>query len=147
MRQWDWRSSSAFSVAGRFADDEVRAAEQLKASDSGAYLARHLAEVPVLVLPCIEVEGDGRLTDENQADTWGSIMPAAWNYMLAAHTRGLGVAWTSLTTRVNDEIRAIVGYPATVYHATLLPTAYYTGSTFKPAKRIPLDDVIHVDTW
>ncbi len=146
-RQWDWLASSPYSVASQFADDEVRSAQQLRTSDSGAYLARHLAEVPVLVLPCIAVEGDGEIDNESQADVWGSIMPAAWNYMLAAHTRGLGVAWTSLTTRVNDEIRAIVGYPQNVYHAALLPTAYYTGSTFKPAKRIPLDEIIHVDTW
>jgi len=66
----------------------------------------------------------------NQADTWGSIMAAAWSYMLAAHTRGLGVAWTSLSTMVSDEmlstmvsdeIRALVGYPDNVCHACLMP--------------------------
>ncbi|UMB69740.1 nitroreductase family protein [Mycobacterium paraterrae] len=146
-RQWDWLASSPYAVAGRFADDPARAPEQRKASDGGAYLAEHLADVPALVLPCIEVEGDTALPLADQADTWGSIMPAAWNFMLAAHTRGLGTAWTSLTTRVNDEIRAIVGYPDNVYHATLLPVAYYTGTTFRPGKRVPLDDIVHIDAW
>jgi nitroreductase len=146
-RQWDWLAAGPFSVAARFADDPTRAPGQAKTADSGAYLAEHLAEVPILVLPCIEVEGDGPPTAADQADTWGSIMPAAWNYMLAAHTRGLGTAWTSLTTRVNDEIRTIVGYPDNVYHATLIPTAYFIGEGFTPGKRQPLDDVLHVDTW
>jgi nitroreductase len=101
----------------------------------------------MLVLPCIEVEGDGQITPSNQADTWGSIMPAAWSYMLAARTRGLGTAWTSLSTSVEPEIRSVVGYPDNVYHASLIPTAYYTGESFKPGKRQPLDDVLHLDTW
>jgi len=47
----------------------------------------------------------------------------------------------------DDEMRAILGLPDTVYHATTIPTAYYTGTTFRPAKRIPLDDVVHFDRW
>ncbi|OJZ71994.1 nitroreductase [Mycobacterium paraffinicum] len=146
-RQWNWLASTPYSVGGRFSDDPTRAPQQARAADSGAYLADHLAEVPVLVLPCIEVEGDGQFTPANQADTWGSIMPAAWSYMLAARTRGLGTAWTSLSTSAEPDIRAVIGYPDNVYHAALIPTAYYTGETFKPGKRQPLDDVLHLDTW
>jgi hypothetical protein len=29
----------------------------------------------------------------------------------------------------------------------LIPTAYYTGDTFRPAARRPLADVLHVDRW
>jgi nitroreductase len=145
--QWNWLASTPYSVGGRFADDPIRAPQQARAADSGAYLADHLAEVPVLVLPCIEVEGDGQITPSNQADTWGSIMPAAWSYMLAARTRGLGTAWTSLSTSAEPDIRAVIGYPDSVYHAALIPTAYYTGETFKPGKRQPLDDVLHLDSW
>ncbi|WP_123028648.1 nitroreductase family protein [Mycolicibacterium stellerae] len=146
-RQWDWLASTPYAVGVRFADDPTRAPQQSRAADSGAYLAEHLAEVPVLVLPCIEVEGDGQITPSNQADTWGSIMPAAWSFMLAARTRGLGTAWTSLSTSVEPEIRSVIGYPDNVYHASLIPTAYYTGETFKPGTRQPLDDVLHLDTW
>ena len=28
-----------------------------------------------------------------------------------------------------------------------LVTAYYTGDTFKPAARVPLDQVLHIDGW
>jgi hypothetical protein len=37
--------------------------------------------------------------------------------------------------------------PAGVHQAALVPTAYYTGETFKPAAREPLDSVLHVDRW
>jgi len=29
----------------------------------------------------------------------------------------------------------------------LIPTVYYTGDTFRPAVRRPLDDVLHIDRW
>jgi hypothetical protein len=29
----------------------------------------------------------------------------------------------------------------------LIPTAYYTGDTFRPAARRPLADVLQVDRW
>jgi hypothetical protein len=34
-----------------------------------------------------------------------------------------------------------------VRQGVLLPTAYFTGETFKPAHREPLDTVLHLDHW
>jgi len=34
-----------------------------------------------------------------------------------------------------------------VHQGALVPTAYYTGETFRPAKRAPLDAVLHVNGW
>ena len=31
--------------------------------------------------------------------------------------------------------------------AVLLPVAYYTGETFQPAERIPLEQIVHWDQW
>lgn len=47
----------------------------------------------------------------------------------------------------DDEVRAILGLPDNVYRATTIPTAYYTGTAFRRAKRIQLDDVVHFDRW
>ena len=41
----------------------------------------------------------------------------------------------------------ILGLPADVHQAALIPTAYYTGDTFRPAPRQPLDEVLHLDRW
>jgi nitroreductase len=80
--------------AGRlFADDAERAAVQQRVGDSVRYLGDHMGEVPVLVLPCLRARS---LPAGNQAGLWGSILPAAWSFMLAARARGLGTAWTTL---------------------------------------------------
>jgi hypothetical protein len=34
-----------------------------------------------------------------------------------------------------------------VRQGVLLPTAYYTGETFRPASREPLETVLHLDRW
>ena len=43
--------------------------------------AQHMGEVPVLVLGCIQ--SAPWPPDANQAGLWGSLLPAAWSYMLA----------------------------------------------------------------
>jgi nitroreductase len=132
-------------AAGRlYADDPDRAPVQQRVGSSVAYLGERMGEVPVLVIPCLQVRSLGA---GNQAGIWGSILPAAWNYCLAARARGLGTAWTTLHMTYEQEISELLGLPEDIRQSVLLPTAYYTGDTFKPAPRQPLDDILHVDGW
>lgn len=112
--------------------------------------ARHLAEnlerVPVLVVACLELDG-GRLPDGNQAGLWASILPAAWSYMLAARSRGLATAWTSVHLDAEAQAADVLGLPPTVRQAALIPTAHAVGGGFRRAARHPLDEVLHVDQW
>ncbi|GAA3620923.1 nitroreductase family protein [Nonomuraea rosea] len=134
------------TAAGQlYQDDPVRGATQRRVSDSAAYLGEHMGDVPVLVIGCIAATGG--LPPGNQAGLWGSLLPAAWSYMLAARARGLGTAWTTLHLAYESEIAELLGIPADVRQGVLVPTAYYTGDTFKPAARQPLDEVLHVDRW
>jgi len=135
------------SYAGRLhADDAARAAVQQRVGDSASYLAEVMGRVPVLLIPCID-SGSETLPASNQSGMWGSILPAAWSYMLAARARGLGSAWTTLHQRYEAEIGELLGIPRTVHQGVLLPTAYFTGESFKPAQRRPLDEVLHVNGW
>ena len=132
-------------AAGKlYADDPERGAVQRRVGDSVAYLGEHMDREPVLVIPCLQVS---RLTSGTQAGLWGSLLPAAWSYMLAARARGLGTAWTTLHLQYEAEVGEILGIPADIRQGVLIPTAYYTGETFKPAPRLPLDEVLHVDRW
>ena len=132
-------------AAGRlFADDAERAGVQRRVGESVAYLGQHMGEVPVHVIPCLRVR---RLPAGNQAGLWGSILPAAWSFMLAARARGLGTAWTTLHLAHEAEVAAILGLPDDIRQSVLIPTAYYSGESFRPAPRIPLDDILHVDHW
>jgi nitroreductase len=134
-------------AAGKlFADDPERAAAQQRIGRSVEYLADHMGSVPVLVIPCITVPG-GELPAGNQAGLWASLLPAAWSYMLAARSRGLGTVWTTLHLNFENEVAEILGLPADVRQAALIPTAYTIGTDFKPAARQPIEDVLHLDRW
>ncbi|GAA5078666.1 nitroreductase [Thermocatellispora tengchongensis] len=126
--------------------DRDRIEVQHRVSESAAYLGERMGQVPVLVLPCLRVPG-GELPEGNQAGLWGSLLPAAWSYMLAARARGLGTAWTSLHLVYEREVAELLGLPQDVRQGALIPTAYYTGDTFRPAHRAPLAEVLHLDTW
>ena len=136
---------AAPGYAGRlFQDDPERAGVQRRIGDSVEYLGQHMGDAPVLVLPCLTAP---RLSGGSQAGLWGSLLPAAWSYMLAARARGLGTAWTTLHLAHEREVADLLGIPADVRQGALIPTAYYTGDTFRPAWRQPLDEVWHLDGW
>ncbi len=133
--------------ANRLAEDSPRMQTQKRVVDSADYLAEHLHEVPVFVIPCIAGRLE-KLSLEGQAGSWGSILPAAWSFMLAARARGLGSAWTTLHLTYEKEAAAILGIPyEKITQTSLLPVAYTIGTDFKPAPREPLDTVLHLNEW
>jgi nitroreductase len=132
------------AAAALFADDPERSAVQHRVGQSVAHLGEHMGDVPVLVIPCINAPS---LKAGNQAALWGSLLPAAWSYMLAARARGLGTAWTTLHMRYEKEISELIGMPADIRQGALIPTAFYTGDTFRPAPRQRLDNVLHLNSW
>ncbi|TDO30633.1 nitroreductase [Kribbella sp. VKM Ac-2527] len=132
-------------AAGKVTEgDPERVAVQRRVRSSSAYLGERMGQVPVLVIPCIPAAS---LPEGNQAALWGSILPAAWSYMLAARSRALGTAWTTLHLRYEREISELLGLPEDLRQAVLIPTAYSIGTSFKPAARKPLDDILHFDAW
>jgi nitroreductase len=120
--------------------------QQARVVKSAVYLAQNMKSVPVMIIPCIHgrVENMGAMA---QAGLYGSILPAAWSLMLALRSRGLGSAWTTLHLRYEAEIAALLGIPADVTQAALLPVAYYTGDEFQPAKRLPIAEVVSWNQW
>jgi nitroreductase len=141
-----WRS-----VAGPYLEHRsgAAAADQhvARISDAVRYLADHIHEVPVHVIPCVEGRTDGKPAPV-QASRWASIIPAAWSFMLAARARGLGTVWTTFHLRHEREAAEILGIPYDqVMQAALIPVAYSIGIEFKPAARKPLDTMVHWDRW
>ena len=114
---------------------------------SAVYLADHVHEVPVLVVPCVEGRLDG-LRSSRQASTWGSIVPATWSFMLAARARGLGTCWTTFHLAHEREAAELLGIPyEEITQAALIPVGYTKGTDFKPGPRKPLDEVVHWNAW
>ncbi len=113
---------------------------------SADYLAEHFHEVPVLVLFCYE----GRVEQAGlgaQAGLYGSILPAAWSFMLALRARGLGSAWTTLHLPYEQETAQLLGLPASLTQAALLPVAYFLGDDFQSAKRTPTVERTSWNAW
>jgi nitroreductase len=127
--------------------NEQEASALARVLDSAQYLIDHLHEVPVHVIPCIQ----GRTEHQPisvQAGHWGSIMPAAWSFMLAARSRGLGTSLTTFHLLFEQEAAEVLGIPyEEVMQTALIPVAYTLGTDFKPAARKPLESVLHWDRW
>ncbi len=129
-------------------DDLIRS--QSRSASSADYLAENMGRVPVLLIPCIAGRTD-RPESNNiiaQTGTLGSIIPAAWNFMLAARARGLGTAWTTLHLMHEQTIADLLEIPYDDFmQVALIPIAYTVGTSFKPAYRPPVNTVMHVDEW
>jgi nitroreductase len=140
--------------AGTYLTESQKKAEAAgKAQDgrvysSAQYLADNLQDAPVHVIPCIRVD---HLPPNPQQRVWaglmGSIMPAVWSFQLALRSRGLGSTLTTLHLSNGEKAADLLGIPEGIMQVGLLPVAYTIGDDFKPAKRPPLDDVLHWNTW
>lgn len=124
---------------------DARADAQRRVGESAVYLAENLHLAPVLLIPC-QFGAPGPSTME-QAGFWGSLFPAVWSFMMAARSRGLGTVLTTIHLRFEDEIAELLQLPQNVTQGGLLPVAHYTGGSFRPAQRRPVEDFLAWDTW
>jgi nitroreductase len=149
--EWYRESWYQYQAAGRptYAEDDPRRAQLPRVVTSAQYLADHMGEVPAMLIPCHEGRVDRPGTPNMAiAGLYGSILQAAWSFMLAARARGLGTAWTTLHLRYEKEVAELLGIPYERYTQTALITVgYATGQEFKPAERVPLDKIVHWDSW
>jgi nitroreductase len=112
----------------------------------GAELAQQMVTVPVLILACID---HGRAnTGPGPVTRGASIYPAVQNLLLAARALGLGTVLTTLHTRYEREIKALLNIPETVETAALIPVGYPAeGARFGRARRMPLAEVVFYERW
>ena len=141
-KAFDWYRDSPV-YAGRVVEgiSEQRDAQQARVADSADYLAENMHRSPALFIPCME----GRNATAGAA---GSIVPAAWSFMLAAREQGLGTCWTTLHLMHEQEAADVLGIPFNeVQQWALSPVAYTAGTDFKPATRPDVETVISWNSW
>jgi nitroreductase len=132
----------------QYAEGDTRGDRRGLVVSSAEYLAEHMHEVPWLLVPCLE--GRTEQAPQMGASFWGSLLPAVWSYMLALRSRGLGSAYTTLHLLGDGEKQAaeLLGIPFEKYsQGGLFPIAYTKGTDFRPAKRLPVEEIVHWDTW
>src|ERR1700680_1394720 len=86
------KSFAIYAASGRpqYEREDPRRKQLPRVASSAQYLADRMHEVPAMVIPCIEgrvdVPGASNL---EIAGVYGSILPAAWSFMVAARGHGL----------------------------------------------------------
>jgi nitroreductase len=114
---------------------------------SSRHLARVLDRVPVHVIPCVDGRPEGASSGDLAA-MYGSIIQASWSFQLAARAQGLGSVFTTYHLDYERDVAELLGIPYdAVTQVGLIPVAHTIGSEFKPARRRPLDEVLHWDRW
>lgn len=128
---------------------------------SAEYLVEHIHEAPVIVIPCADLsEGMGPAFVAAgyrrdlvqpavlQAAMWGSVMPAAWSFMLAARAAGLSSCWTVVHMFFEQEAAEVLGVPyESVIQAAMIPVGHTLGEGFHPGPRMPVGQAVHWDRW
>jgi nitroreductase len=127
---------------------------------SGAFLWDHMAEAPVILVPCqtqprlpspeaLPPDIRARFADEQryvERIRGSSIYPAVQNVILACRALGLGTTITTNHIRCEDEVKAVLGVPDDVATFALMPIGYPLDS-FGPVTRRPVAEVTHADRW
>jgi nitroreductase len=107
--------------------------------DAAQYLADHIHEAPVWIVPCMEGASPTRTAGS-------SIYPAVQNILLTARALGLGATLTTLYLNFEKEVEAALGLPADVHSYALLPIGYPIGR-FGPVRKVPLAEVVYENRW
>jgi nitroreductase len=131
-----------------YPEGDTRGARMGLVRDSAKYLAEHMHEAPVLLIPCLEGRED--TTPLGGVSFWASLFPAVWSFCLALRSRGLGSCWTTLHLLRDGDRQAaeVLGIPYDEYsQGGLLPIAYTKGTDFRPAKRLPAENLTHWNAW
>jgi nitroreductase len=136
-RAWDERAAPRYQ-SGEPAPGMSRE-RFLRLLDAAEYLAAHIHEAPVWIIPCVEGPTPTRTSGS-------SIYPAVQNMLLAARALGLGATLTTLHLQFEKEAESALGLPPSVHSYALLPIGYPMGR-FGPVQRIPLADVVFEDRW
>jgi nitroreductase len=136
------------SPSPEYPEGDSRGEQMGKIRDSASYLAEHMHEAPVLMIPCLEGREDA--SPLGGVSFWASLFPAVWSFCLALRSRGLGSCWTTLHLIQDGERRVadVLGIPYDKYsQGGLFPIAYTKGTDFRPAKRLPAQTVTHWNGW
>jgi nitroreductase len=141
------RGYEPYMEAQRAAVKDVGRTDADAIMESSDHLVQVLADVPVHVIPCALGVPDANATQGSLSGWYGSLLPAVWSFMLAARSRGLGTAWTTLHLGFEAEAAELLGIPSTVSQLALIPVAFYTGDDFKPGSRQPVEKVTYYNGW
>ena len=114
------------------------------------HMARHLDEVPALVVVCAQL-GDLLATDRHLDRLTivggASVYPTVQNLLLSARAEGLGTALTTLLCSVEPQVKALLAIPDGIATAAMIPLGYPAKGFPKRLSRRPLEESCFADTY
>ena len=146
--------------AARGRPDHMSDQQYKRLMAGGAYLWEHMADAPVLLVPCLRKRDmpprealpasvaqryDVHLAHQERI-RGSRIYPAIQNIILACRGLGLGTVITTNHILYEDEVRQILGLPENVYTFALMPVGYPLGK-YGPLSRRPVAEVAFADRW
>ena len=114
------------------------------------HMARHLHEVPVLVVVCAQTAdlmATDRHLDRVSVVAGASVYPSVQNMLLAARAEGLGTALTTLLCAVEPKVKELLSIPDGVATAALIPMGYPEKGFPKKLSRRPLEESVFGDSY
>jgi nitroreductase len=130
------RESDGYSGGSGERDDSPKA----RVARAMQHFVDHFEETPVVVLACLK-----RYRAPNPHEG-ASVYPAVQNLLLAARALGYGGVLTGWHSRVEDELRALLGIPEGVFIAGTVPLGRPVGG-HGPVRRRPLRELVYDDGW
>ncbi len=131
-----------------------------KMMTAGAYLWDHMADAPVLLVPCIQSNTlppketfppdiqarYDELSAYQQLIRGASIYPAVQNIILACRALGLATLITTNHLYYEAELREVLRIPDEMFPCALMPIGWPVGK-FGPVTRRPVSEVAFADRW
>lgn len=140
-------------VRRQAATGHAAASEQVARWERGGApdtFAERLHTIPLLILVCLDRArlgfGSADPAEPLSATAYASIYPAVQNLLLAAHGLGLGAVLTTLHLPYEAEIKSLLGIPAHVHVAALVPVGH-PRRRHGPPRRIPAAERTHRERW
>ena len=114
------------------------------------HMARHLDEVPALIVACAQLAdilATDRHLDRLTIVGGASVYPSVQNLLLAARAEGLGTALTTLLCAVEPQVKTLLAIPDGIATAALVPIGYPAKGFPKKLARRPLSASCFADAW
>ena len=124
---------------------DLTSARGIEIKSSHQALIERLHKIPCMIFVCA-IGNPGESTAQ-QIAFYGSILPAAWSFMLALRARNIGTTWTTLLSTEQDRVGRILGLPEDVLQVVMFPAAYTKDAVMKVANRIPAKELTYSNHW
>ena len=134
------------AVSAYIDNPESSAPERAGIVKAVKWQAKHMQDIPVLLIPCLTFISRPVDTWQAGAGSGGSIWPTVQNLLLAARALGVGAALTTLGLSDRKAAKEVLELPNLVEPFAIIPVGFPMGN-FGPVTRRPLEAVVHYDRW